>query len=143
MAKYSNPVGQWLVLVVAILCIGLVIGYQYGQETVPDVGKQPTLKTQQLPNDFILRPISANVYSYLVNAYAAHDKNQIVLVATWDDWCLGVPCEYWALKTHVSQLTILLRCYPTLGNQCVPTYESEPVMIADGNKPPVTPVMGE
>ena len=144
MAKYSNSTGQWLMVGVCLLVIGLGVGYSYGHQSIPDNGKiapAPTVETQQLPVNFILRPISQNVYSYLANAYAAHDKNQIILVATWDDYCLGVPCENWILKTHPSQLPIMLRCYPTLGNQCVPTYEQGIVQIPDGNKPTITPVV--
>jgi len=140
MSKTSQFVPTLIASAIAIALFFIFIqdSTDNGKDTPP-----PTVETQELPNDFILRPISPNVYSYLANAYAAHDKNQIILVATWDDWCLGVPCEYWALKTHISQLTILLRCYPTLGNQCVPTYEQAIVQIPDGNIPTIMPVVGE
>jgi hypothetical protein len=141
--KYNNPVGQCVVLCVCLLIVGLVVGYGYAHQSIPDDGKQPTptIETQQLPVNFILRPVPTYVYDYLANAYAAHDKNQLLLLATWDDWCLGVTCEHWILKTHPSQLPIMLRCYPDFDNQCVPTVEQGEVRLPDGNKPTITPVV--
>lgn len=45
------------------------------------------------------------------------------------------------LKTE--SLPIMLRCYPTFDNQCVPTIENELQRIPDGNQPTITPVVGE
>lgn len=143
MVKYSNPIGQCIVLCVCLLIVGVATGYGYAYQSITDDGNEPKLTTQALPVNFVLRPIPVYVYDYLANAYAAHDKNQITLIASWDDWCLGVTCEHWILKTHPSQLPIMLRCYPEFNNQCVPTYEQSPVIIPDGNKPTITPVVGE
>jgi hypothetical protein len=143
MPKYSNPIGQCVVLCVCLLIVGLAVGYGYAHQSIPDDGKQPTLKTESLPVNFILRPVPTYVYDYLANAYAAHDKNQLLLLATWDDWCFGVTCEHWILKTHPSQLPIMLRCYPDFDNQCVPTVEQGEVRLPDGNKPTITPVVEE
>lgn len=141
MAKYSNPAGQWLVVCVCLLVLGLGVGYGYGHQGITDNGKVITpvpLKTEELPVNFVIRPIPAYVYDYLGNAYAARDKNVIILVATWDDWCYGVVCEQWVIKPHFTHPPIMLRCYPDFDNQCAPTYEAEYIVPPPGQAPTPT-----
>lgn len=120
-----------------IILFIIIVLTKVGTADEPVITPAP-VEVQQLPVNFILRPITPYVYQYLAENYAATDKNVIVLVATWDDWCMGVTCEYWVLKPHFTQLAIMLRCYPSFDNQCVPTHEAFNVVPAPGQQPTPT-----
>lgn len=126
-----------LAITAGVIILFIIIALSRVGADEPEITPAP-VEVQELPVNFIIRPIALHVYQYLSDNYAARDKNVIVLVATWDDWCMGVTCQYWVVKPHFTQLAIMLRCYPDFGNQCVPTYENEQVLPAPGQQPTPT-----
>lgn len=130
---------RYALLLLAVIVIVVVAVLLLDHDpTQPDIITPVPVEVQQLPVNFILRPIPDYMYRYLAENYAATDKNVIVLLGTWDDWCMGVTCEYWVVKPHFTQLAIMLRCYPDFENQCVPTYEAFNVVPPPGQQPTPT-----
>ena len=142
MNAYKNSLTQWVVVCACMLFAGVFFGYNVkNPNPVTDVGKLITpapVEAPSLPVNFVLRPLAPYVHQYLIDNYAAYDQNSIVVIATWDDWCMGVTCEYWVVKPQFTQLALMLRCYHTFGDICVPTFENDLVLPAEGSPPTPT-----